>query len=258
MEQDTNAMIDVNENTITFDATDFTEGGTPAEPNAPAEEVNAQTESAAEQTEMFLDVVYNGESKSLTKDEAVSLAQKGMNYDYLKNRYDELSNARLLTAARRSAEAAGVSEEEFAQRLEAQLEERDIKRIEKERNVDKDTAKSIYDAERRSSDLEGEVAALREFKRKAELKDAMRQEWAEFAKNHPGINTLDDLPKEVIDAVKAGSDLENAYMAYDYKQVKKQIEEAKTAAKSPGSAASNAYEAGEDDLFLRGFSGKGF
>lgn len=48
-------------------------------------------ETAAE--EFQLQVKYNGESKMLSREEAVTLAQKGMNYDHVKQQLDQLKNA---------------------------------------------------------------------------------------------------------------------------------------------------------------------
>ena len=61
------------------------------------EEYNDTEESAAEsapqQEEWGLDVVFNGEKKTLTRDEAIANAQKGMNYDHVKAELDRLRAA---------------------------------------------------------------------------------------------------------------------------------------------------------------------
>lgn len=43
--------------------------------------------------EFALEVRYNGEDRTLTHEEAVAFAQKGMNYDHIKEQLDKLKNA---------------------------------------------------------------------------------------------------------------------------------------------------------------------
>lgn len=69
------------------------EGFETEEPEAEAEET---TEAKTE--EPFLTVRYDKEDKNLTRDEAVTFAQKGMNYDRMYGKYQEL-NDRLTTLA---------------------------------------------------------------------------------------------------------------------------------------------------------------
>ena len=49
----------------------------------------------SEEAKDFLNIRYNGEDKALTQDEAIMLAQKGMNYDKEKGKLDALENGAL-------------------------------------------------------------------------------------------------------------------------------------------------------------------
>ena len=83
----------------------------------------------------------------------------------------------------------------------------------------------------------------------------MRKQWMAFTAEHPEIKTLDDLPKEVSEAVKAGQELDAAYAKHELKQLKAQIAREHAKAKSTGSAKSNAANEDGGDFFLKGFLG---
>lgn len=288
MEQDTNAATGAeNEETIVFDAEDFggeadahetseetqeaeqdTNESPEAEPTREdVQDTNAQhgTETTQEDTGDGLEVNYLGERRKLTRQEAAEYAQKGMNYDHVKEQLDAMRNNALYRAAAASAKSAGMTEEEFAAQLSGQLKDREINKIAKERSVDEETARAIYEdgvkanaklkqAEQTADDLKGELDELREYKRVNEVREEMRRQWKEFTAAHPDIRTLDDLPQEVIDAVKGGEEPETAYNRYEVKQLKEQLTRQQAKAKSAGSARGTADEE-EGDFFLRGFRG---
>lgn len=59
-----------------------------------SEEPKAETEETTEvkAEEPFLTIRYNKEDKGLTREDAITYAQKGMNYDHLNDKYTNLSN----------------------------------------------------------------------------------------------------------------------------------------------------------------------
>ena len=83
---------DLNQDQGLFD--DFTETDLVED----AEEEIEPTEAKAEETtevkadEPFLTIRYNKEDKGLTREDAITYAQKGMNYDHLNEKYTTLSN----------------------------------------------------------------------------------------------------------------------------------------------------------------------
>ena len=288
MEQDTNATITAeNEGMIVFDVEDFggeadaheapeetqeAEQDTNAAPEAETTQEDMQDTNASSETETTqedtgdgLEVNYLGETKKLTRQEAKELAQKGMNYDHVKEQLDAMRNNALYKAAAASAKSAGMTEEEFAAQLSGQLKDREINKIAKERSVDEETARAIYEdgvkanaklkqAEQTADDLKGELDELREYKRVNEIREEMRRQWKEFTSAHPDIRTLDDLPQEVSDAVKGGEELETAYNRYELNKLKDQLSRQQAKAKSAGSARGTADEE-EGDFFLRGNRG---
>ena len=68
-----------------------------------------ETKEEMPENKPILAVKYDGVEKQLTEAEARELAQKGMNYDRIKQRYDELANSEELTLLDQLAKEAGVS-----------------------------------------------------------------------------------------------------------------------------------------------------
>lgn len=108
----------------------------------------------------------------------------------------------------KSALAAGLTDEEFAERLLEKLEEREVKKISKERNIDEQAARGVFeekkaskkeldDLKTKSAKDDEELKALREFKKKQDIIEAARKEWESFTKTHSEYKKLEDLPEEV-------------------------------------------------------------
>lgn len=90
-----------------------------------AEEEPQVAESA--QDSPFLEIVYNKETKGLTKDEAIELAQKGMNYDKVFSSYSLLKqNEPILNDLIRLAEVNNMSVEDYVNSLNEVQREFDI------------------------------------------------------------------------------------------------------------------------------------
>ncbi len=171
--------------------------------------------------ESYLTVRYNKEDKPLSKEEAVTFAQKGMNYDKLCERLKE-ANAKLseyendgfIKAAKEYAKNNSISTEQAANALKAQLE----------------------------AGSEGAKQALID----GQLEDFMSQ--------NPGVDPR-SLPDSVIGEWKKGVPLSQAYLVHEKQQLKsrieamqRQAEQAETnnrnAASSMGSAVSNGRTRG--------------
>ena len=116
---------------------DFTEDDViPAsteEDQSPETEVNetrAEKEpqvAESAQDSPFLEIVYNKEAKGLTKDEAIELAQKGMNYDKVFSSYSLLKqNEPILNDLIRLAEVNNMSVEDYVNSLNEVQKEFDI------------------------------------------------------------------------------------------------------------------------------------
>lgn len=277
MEQDTNVTIETttDDEAFTFDLSELTEDKTSEEKDE-KEETEAQKSTDDEKRdtnakerdgqEEFLSVDFLGEEKKLSLSDAKTAAQKGLNYDHVKTELDELKNNPLWTAAKKSALAAGLTDEEFAERLLEKLEEREVKKISKERNIDEQAARGVFeekkaskkeleDLKTKSAKDDEELKTLREFKKKQDIIEAARKEWESFTKTHSEYKKLEDLPEEVKDAVlKNGEELNYAYLKYENAELKRRMQKKEAAQKSPG-AAKGATAEEENDDFLKGLLG---
>lgn len=272
MEQETNVTQTVDTEGISFDLTDIMGEDAPAGQNEEGsrldkDESGTPTEEAATaEPNEGIEVIHLGETKRLAGDELKNFAQKGMEYDHLKEQLEKFKNNELLKAARESAKLAGLTEEEFAQKLYGQLKDREIEKISKERNIPEEAARTIYEeksahkqelekAGEAQTAAEKELEELREFKRVEMLKETARKEWQEFITKHPDIKSMDDLCESAKTAIKSGRDLESAYAIHENEQLRARLATMEAAAKSPGSAKSTTSAEDPMDDFLKGLSG---
>ena len=106
-----------NETTDAFDYFGVEEETT--EPTSEEVTETAETETKAEsetKIEDFLKIKYNGAEKSLTREEAIELAQKGMNYDKVLGERDNLTGI-----IDQYAKASNMTREQFIDFLKMNL-----------------------------------------------------------------------------------------------------------------------------------------
>lgn len=264
-----------------FEGVDFTPEPEDADLGSPAEEIEEEVENTQtgendekEQTqdpaaadqgaapqEDLLEIVYNGEPKKLTRAEAVALAQKGMNYDKIKEENDRRGSAvKLLENLARSV---NQPLDEYIKTLSARIEKADadkrIKDIMTEHGCNEETARLIDSLKQ---DHRREMESFGDVKDKLSQLTAEREAiriWSEFAKDHSEYTNYNDLPEEVRLAVKNGKTLEDAFNAYEVRQLREQLargeQQKKNKQKAPGSVKDSGTSAAETDPFMKGFLG---
>jgi hypothetical protein len=206
--------------------------------NADQQKPDKQTETKAEdksqdeetpKSDPTFTLKHLGEEKTVTADEMKALAQKGMDYDRIKNRNDEAD--KMATWLADIAKDDGMSVSDFKERIDNMRDEAKIAAL-FEANKDKgwtpefarekyllDKAQKEFNAKldaesKKQTDADAETRKAAE-KRETEIK--------EFSAEHPDV-AVDKIPAEVWDAVKAGKSLLNAYDAWDIKQEKARLE----------------------------------
>jgi hypothetical protein len=206
--------------------------------NADQQKPDKQTETKAEdksqdeetpKSDPTFTLKHLGEEKTVTADEMKALAQKGMDYDRIKNRNDEAD--KMATWLADIAKDDGMSVSDFKERIDNMRDEAKIAAL-FEANKDKgwtpefarekyllDKAQKEFNAKldaesKKQTDADAETRKAAE-KRETEIK--------EFSAAHSDI-AVDKIPAEVWDAVKAGKSLLNAYDAWDIKQEKARLE----------------------------------
>ena len=238
--QDENLFDDVEETTETE-----------VEPEA---EVVEETAEAAP----FLKVTYDKEEKNLSEDEAREYAQKGMNYDRVKGRYDEL-NARLDQLARLN----GLSVEEYLNALgDTQTEFMVDSELDKlKEQYPNDSEEVLREIAQRRVNENLNLSAQKEQGKADALEVEMRRQVDMFREEYPDVD-IESIAPDVFDFVKNGYTLLEAYNKFSHiQQAKEQpaIEARQKAEKlnedNKRKSLGNTGTAGnvDSDDFLNGF-----
>lgn len=238
------------------------ESGSKDSDNAENDGSGSANEQTADQT---FELKHLDETKTVNRDEVISLAQKGMDYDRIRAKLDSTKeatdfyeqNAESVHFLEELAKEQGMTLGELVDNTRATL-------MSQKTGQNIEVCKGIVANERKSAELEKQSARLKsksaesetkaaeEAKKEADIRDFIR-EYPEQAKD-PNA-----LPKEVWDAVHNGETLVNAYRAFENRQLKEQLAkekaeaerkalDAKNKARSTGSQASRGQRQEMDDF----------
>lgn len=248
----------------TEDAQSASDGGaaeTAAEAGAEAQAET--TEQKADAPEKTWTLRHMDETKNVGEAEMVTLAQKGMDYDRIRAKYDESKPAMEILSI--FAKQKGVSVADYVSFLRTEAKKADgLSEAEARRSIeleDREAAVTAREAEqaaeRQAAEQANAAANAAAQRRKADID--------EFAREYPDVaRNPDAIPKEVWDAVAAGSSLTVAYAKYTAKRAREEAERTrsaaqaaqqniKNAARSTGSMQSAGQNAGGRDPFLEGW-----
>lgn len=221
---------------ITITDDDLEEGSEPteeeetpeAEDNADQQESEAEDKAETEQPEadQSFELKHLDEVRTVDRNEVIQLAQKGMDYDRIRTKYDEAKpqiewyaqNATSIKWLEDIAQKQGISFGDLVDQTRAQI-------MAGETNQSVTVCRGIIANERKAAELDAERA-------KQESPDAKKQrDIQDFIREYPEqAKKPEALPKEVWDSVSRGESLVNAYRAYELKEVKAQLEKQKTEA----------------------------
>lgn len=247
------------------------------------EETETQTEEAGETSggdpeaeppkdrQQTLKIKYNGEEKEITLEEAVTLAQKGMNYDKVAAERDRLravpKNEKALEVIEEFARMNGMTADQYVEFLQNQqkriVADREMNGI-REKYPDapeellKEVAETRIESRRRQ-------AAEKDAAQKTQAEEDARKPWADLLREYPEIKKAEDLPEDVVADIRSGLSPVDAMRRHQIKEKDKEIAalkarlearetNEKNKKRSVGSAASTAANA-EKDAFLSGFDG---
>ena len=230
---------------------------------AGAEAQTETTEQKADAPEKTWTLRHMDEIKNVGEAEMVTLAQKGMDYDRIRAKYDESKPAMEILSI--FAKQKGVSVADYVSFLRTEAKKADgLSEAEARRSIeleDREAAVTAREAEqaaeRQAAEQANAAASAAAQRRKADID--------EFAREYPDVaRNPDAIPKEVWDAVAAGSSLTVAYAKYTAKQAREEAERTrsaaqaaqqnvKNAARSTGSMQSAGQNAGGRDPFLEGW-----
>ena len=227
-----------------------------------SEETDTPTEETSTEVPSFLDIDYMDEVKHLSKEEAKTLSQKGMDYDRIRTKYDSMKGfEKSIETIKRLAQANNMEVDAYMTNLENMQNQFETNRKMQEMreeypDVDDEVLERLAKAE---------LGNLRT--EEANKPDPMRIEMERqvdmFEKVYPNVD-WSKLPDEVLRDVEKGYTLLEAYQSFERANINSEMESLKSRLniqekneankrKSLGNMSSGDESAGDD--FLSGFFG---
>lgn len=234
-----NLFVDATEET-TEDAQKEEEHVSTEEPDAakadtPSPDNNPDNGPNADEARPGIKIVFRGEERDLTYDEAVALAQKGMHYEGVRQERDDLKAARnqtdsSLREVEKWAQQAGMELPEYIQYLQttrrSQAVEREITAIrQKYPDIPEEAAKEM--AETRIKDMDEKEQQVVQ-QRKSEAERAQQKPWDDFIRAYPHMDAFEKIPAEVVADINDGATPIEAMLRYEKKDLQKQITDLQT------------------------------
>lgn len=200
----------------------------------------------ADQPELFT-IKNRDEQRQVTREELVSMAQKGWDYDKVREERDQLRQYRSETdpameLIRRYAQRSNMSVSDYLDYCRKQeliatgMSEKDAAQ---KVSFDKERA----ELDRQRAELDARDQQANDARRMAQEQAKARQKDIEsFYKAYPKVDPK-SIPQEVWDAVKSGDTLTNAYTRYENQRLQAEIaalkQNNKNKSQSPGSLGGN-------------------
>lgn len=239
-----------------------------SEPNE-TEEKGEETDNKEIDFAPFLEYLsknakYNKESVNVDNiEDVINNFQKGLNYDKLQEKLNQMQNGKVETYVSKKAKELGMTTDEYIDQVEAyEKEQQKIKETEKlqemiENGVPEDVAKEVIATAQLRKELQEKENELREKEEAARQKENQNKEYEDFLKAYPDVKA-EDIPKEVFENAQ-NSSLKEAYTEWKLKETEKELSILKTNSKNLESATGSITETGttnqnaKKDLFLEGF-----
>ena len=229
---------------------------------APAEKPEEPAKPASEVPKTWT-LRHLDEKKTVNEQEMTALAQKGLDYDRVREKYDAAKP--VMEMFTQMAKQSGMTVEEYVSFVRTEAK--------KSAGMNADEAKRAVDLEDRESavlakeaeEAEKQTAAQQAAQAEGSAEERRNADIAEFQKTFPdAAKDAGSIPQEVWDAVKQGQRLATAYALWREKQALAETERvkqesvakeqnAKNAGRSTGSMKTAGAESKASDPFLDGF-----
>ena len=177
------------------------------------EENQTETDSKEEKKEEELDykpflealskkAKYNKESVEVKDfEEVVNNFQKGLNYDKMVEKYNNLENSKAFSYVSKKAQELGITVDEYMDQVEAYEQEQEKAREQEKldemisNGVPEDVAKEVIATSQLRKQLQEEKNQLEKEKKAREDKEREKQEYLDFLEAFPDVKA-EDIPKE--------------------------------------------------------------
>ena len=192
-----------------------------------AEESAKETPEDAE-VKPTLRIKYNGEERDISMDEAVTLAQKGMNYDHALESLKK-KNEKETEILEYFAKQNNMSKDEYLSFLDKQrtsvLMQQQLEQLKRE-HPDASEALLKELAEVKAKDRQREIEA-EEARRKEKEKAEELKPWQEFVEAYPEMKDINAIPKPVMESIQQGVRPVEAMLRHQLAEQQKETEELK-------------------------------
>lgn len=237
-------------------------------------ETNEESSNEGEEIDYkpFLEAIekkakYNKESVKVDNiDEVINNFQKGLNYDKLQEKLNNLENGKALTYVTKKAQELGMSVDEYMDQVEKYEAEQERQREAEElqdlidKGIPQETAEELVSSRQLRKELQEIKNKLAESEKQKSEAQREQDEYNEFFKEFPNINVEKDIPSDVfLNAHNNNISLTRAYKDYLYEKTVKELEILKNNEKNSNSAVGSTQNfAGSQentnyDPFLEGF-----
>ena len=223
-------------------------------------EVQKPETNAENQKKPILTVKHLGVEKQLSEDEARALAQKGMDYDHLRQQYDGLKNSEELALLDQMAAEMGMDRASYIKALsqfnQNQAAAQYVEELKKQYpNTDEAVLQELAKTQLTQRQEQEKQAKLTQ-QRQAEKaqKEAFAAQYQAFVSEYPDIDPT-KLPDDVIQSMASGETMLSAYRAYELKKIKSDyaalIKNKDNSQKALGDVKGKPQD--DEDAFLLGF-----
>lgn len=191
----------------------------------PEQEAEPETQEAQEEPQeaadqQLFDLKHMGQSYQVNRDQVVTLAQKGMDYDHVRSERD--------TAREKYAELEGFLQELAApsgMTIEDLIDNTRASVLADREGIDQTVAlqRVKLDRERRAFEAQ-QQKAQQVAQANDQEKQRVQQSFLRFSKEYESVAPK-DIPKEVWDAFGQGMDLTDAYAHWENRQLRQELQE---------------------------------
>lgn len=197
----------------------------------------ADTEPAEEPAEQTFDLKFLGETKTVNRDEVITLAQKGLNYDKVvaerdttKSELEQLGGISLLRDCKEFLEELAAESRMTVSDL---MDSTRAEVLAKKEGLDNSVALQRIKLDRDRKAFEAEKARKEaERKAKNEAEEKQNRDILSFVQAYPEVQPQ-DIPKEVWDSVhRDGISLTAAYSAFENKKLREEVKAWKSKAET--------------------------
>lgn len=230
------------------------------EPQDKATETEVEPEKAKAETDQF-ELKHLDETRTVSRDEVITLAQKGMDYDRIRAKYDEMKAGETQRNAHESflkelAESAGQSVEDMIDSARARMLVN--KAVAEGKTLSEDEAMTQVKQARTAAEQTDTAEKPTEKPTEADKEAERQQSFLRFSREFPEVKA-EDIPGEVWkDFAEGKGDLADLFARQENKRLKAELaavkQDAENRKKSTGSRATagSAKRSAFDDAWYDG------